>query len=279
MEKYAMEINQWHLKRVEEIKSRDGWLNLLGLYWLEPGANTFGTGKDNQIIFPDSTVSEKAGYFLVVNNRVEMHLSDTATARVNGRAVVNKVVFNQDSTKQPVAENDRAAWYIIRRDGKFGVRVRDLTMKGVKSFHGIKRYPIDRAYRIEAKFQPAAGRSIDITNVIGQTTAQTSPGTLVFEWQNKQYRLDVLEGGKAEYFVIMADETSGNETYAGGRYLYVSHEDADGKIVIDFNKAYNPPCVFTQYATCPLPPRQNVLPFSVHAGEMNYTHNVDSGTE
>ncbi|MEJ1238709.1 DUF1684 domain-containing protein [Chryseolinea sp. T2] len=273
---YEKQINDWHAHRIEQVKSRDGWLNLLGLYWLEPGINTFGTGGSNKIVFPDSTVSEKAGYFLVVENRVEVHLNKIADARINGRAIQNEVVFNSDSTRQPLMENDRAAWTVIRRDGKFGVRVRDLTMKGLNSFHGVERFQINPAYRIEAKFQPSVGNTIDITNVIGQTTAQASPGTLSFKWQDEEYRLDVLEGGKSEYFIIIADETSGRETYAGGRYLYVSHEDPNGNIVLDFNKAYNPPCVFTPYATCPLPPRQNVLPFSIYAGEKNYNHELNA---
>lgn len=269
---YETQINAWHAQRIESVKSRDGWLNLLGLYWLEPGINTFGTSASNQIVFPEKTVPTKAGYFLVIDGRVEMHLNDSTGIRIQGAALTDKVVFNPDSVKQPLVLNDRIAWNIIRRDGKFGVRVRDLTMQGLKSFHGIERFPIDPQYRVQAGFQPSAGRTIDITNVLGQTVAQASPGTLVFNWNGKEYKLDVLEGGPSQYFVIIADETSGRQTYAGGRYLYVDHEDANGIIVLDFNKAYNPPCVFTPYATCPLPPRQNVLPFSIYAGEKNYAH-------
>lgn len=269
---YEKQINDWHKHRLEQVTKRDGWLNLLGLYWLEPGANTFGTGRSNQIVFPDSTVNDKAGYFLVVGDRVEMHLFDSTSARINGKNVLSGVVFNSDSARQPVVENDRAAWTVIRRDKKFGIRLRDMTMKGLRSFHGVERFPIDPAFRIEANFQPSAGKTIDITNVIGQTTAQASPGRITFKWKDEQYSLDVLEGGKSEYFIIVADETNNKETYAGGRYLYVSHEDVNGNIVLDFNKAYNPPCVFTPYATCPLPPRQNVLPFAIYAGEKNYLH-------
>lgn len=270
---YHTEIEAWHAHRLEQVKAADGWLNLVGLYWLDPGNNTFGTGEKNQIVFPDSTLEEQAGFFRVHDGRVEMHANPgTKWHTAQGDSSSPLIVFHPDSAKQPQVENGRISWTIIRRDGKFGVRVRDLTMRGVRSFQGIERYPIDPTYRIEASFTPTAGKTIDITNIVGQTTPQSSPGTLTFFWEDKQYQLDVLEGGKDEYFIIIADDTSGKETYAGGRYLYVKHADEHGKTVIDFNKAYNPPCVFTPYATCPLPPRQNVLPFSIMAGEKVYRY-------
>lgn len=273
--KYHTEIEAWHAHRIEQIKAADGWLNLIGLFWLEAGNNTFGTGEKNQVVFPDSTIEEQAGFFRVHDGRVEMHVNPGTTWHtVRGDSASPVIVFHPDSAKQLQVENGRIAWTIIRRDGKFGVRVRDLTLRGVRSFQGIERYPIDPTYRIEATFTPTAGKTIEITNIIGQTTPQFSPGTLTFSWKEKEYQLDVLEGGNQEYFVIIADETSGKETYAGGRYLYVRHADEQGKTVIDFNKAYNPPCVFTPYATCPLPPRQNVLPFSILAGEKLYGHEV-----
>jgi uncharacterized protein len=264
---YKQEINDWHSHRLEQVKAEDGWLNLVGLYWLEPGINTFGIGDQNRIVFPDSTLEEQAGYFLVSEGRVEMHLTQDTKASLKGKPVLEQIVFNPDSVNQPQIENGRIGWTIIRRDGKFGVRVRDLTMQGVKNFQGVERFPIDPSYRIEATFVPTSGRTIDITNAIGQTTAQVSPGTLQFSWEGSEQQLDVLEGGNEEYFIIIADETSGKETYAGGRYLYVKHADVNSKIILDFNKAYNPPCVFTPYATCPLPPRQNVIPFRILAGE------------
>jgi uncharacterized protein (DUF1684 family) len=268
--RYQQEINTWHEHRLEQIKARDGWLNLVGLYWLEPGVNTFGTSDKNKIVFPSGTLEAQAGYFLVTDSRVEMHLNQDVRANLVGPASLVQTVFNPDSARQPQVETEKIAWTIIRRDGKFGVRVRDLTMQAVSKFKGIERFPIDPTYRVEGTFIPVSGRTIDVTNVIGQTTAQNSPGTIVFTWDGTEHRLDVLEGGHDEYFVIIADDTSAKETYAGGRYLYVKHADEKGKIVLDFNKAYNPPCVFTPFATCPLPPRQNVLPFSIRAGEKVY---------
>lgn len=265
---YEKELEAWHAERITKLTSNDGWLNLLGLYWLQPGINTFGTDASNQIVFPDSTVENQAGYFVLFDDHVEMHLNNAARYSINGKAVAETaVLFNADSTQQPQVENGSIAWTIIRRDGRFGIRVRDLTMKALKDFRGIKRFAVDPDYRIDARFAEQPGRTIDITNVLGQTTAQASPGTLIFKWEGNEYKLDVLDGGKDEYFVIIGDQTSGLETYGGGRYLYVKHADANGMIVLDFNKAHNPPCVFTPYATCPLPPKQNLLPFSILAGE------------
>ncbi|HTF18849.1 MAG TPA: DUF1684 domain-containing protein [Chryseolinea sp.] len=279
LSQYEQEINAWHTHRLQQVKAQDGWLNLLGLYWLETGINTFGSGANNQVVFPDSTLEEQAGYFLVEHDHVEMQLNQDTRAMIKRKPVRNETIFYADSIKQPQVENDRIAWTIIRRDGKFGVRVRDLTMQAVKNFRGVERFPIDPEYRVEATFVPAEGRTIDITNVLGQTTSQNSPGTLVFTWKGAEQTLDVLEGGKEEYFVIIADETSGKETYAGGRYLYVKHADERGKVVLDFNKTYNPPCVFTPYATCPLPPHQNILPFRVLAGEKVYNHDLSPTAE
>lgn len=272
LRRYREEIDTWHVHRVEQIKARDGWLNLLGLYWLDPGINTFGSGKGNHIVFPEGTIPAEAGYFMTTGNRVDMHINDGVRISLSGNPVVDATIFQADSARQPTVGNELVEWSVIRRDSKLGIRLRDLTMQGVKDFQGIERFPVDPAYRVEGTFEPAAGRTIEISNVIGQTTSQASPGTIVFAWDGKTYRLDVLSGNKDEYFVIIADDTSGEETYAAGRYIYVKHEDENGKIVIDFNKAYNPPCVFTPHATCPLPPRQNILPFSVRAGEKNYGH-------
>jgi len=267
---YAQELNEWYAHRLEELTARDGWLNILGLYWLEPGVNTFGSSNENQIVFPDSTIESQAGYFLVNKGSVVMHLDKQTRATINGTSVAEQTIFNPDSTWQPQTENGKVAWTIIRRDGKFGVRVRDLTMRSLRTFQGIDRFPIDRGLRIDATFLPASSKTIDVTNVIGQTTSQVSPGTILFTLNGEEHRLDVLEGNDKAYFVIVADETSGRDTYAGGRYLYVPKEDDRKNIVLDFNKLYNPPCVFTPYATCPLPPRQNVLPFSIRAGEKVY---------
>jgi uncharacterized protein (DUF1684 family) len=184
------------------------------------------------------------------------------------------VIFDKDSARQPVVSSGHLRWTIIQRGEKIGIRLRDLESPLVTQFKDIDRFPVDTAWRIQAALQPQGQTpTIAITNILGQTNQQPSPGKLVFSVGNKQYTLDALEEGD-ELFIIFGDETSGKTTYPSGRFLAVKKPDANGLTTIDFNRAYNPPCAFTSFATCPLPPRQNILPFAVTAGEKNYGHHT-----
>jgi uncharacterized protein (DUF1684 family) len=267
---YKAEIEEWHQKRIDDLKAPNGWLNLIGLLWLEEGLNTFGSDKKNTIVFPENKIPAQAGYFTLKQNTVTLNVAKGVKITSEGQPVNSLVIFNPDSVRQPIVEFDSLRWAIIKRDDKFGVRLRDLNNPDLRSFKGIDRYPVTTDWRLEATWEPAdSTRTIDITNVLGQTTAQSSPGTLVFSINDKEYKLDVLQGSKEEYFVIFADATTGNETYGAGRFIYVKKQ-VDGKTIIDFNKAYNPPCAFTEHATCPLPPVQNTLTVAIEAGEKNY---------
>jgi uncharacterized protein (DUF1684 family) len=163
-------------------------------------------------------------------------------------------------------------FFVIERGGRLAVRVRDLKSEAGHSFRGIKSYPIEVRWRVAARFAPYdPPKQIPIATINGTLIDEASSGALVFAVDGQSYRLDVLgKPGDKSLFVIFSDETTGRETYGGGRYLYAPAPGADGLVDLDFNKAYNPPCVFTDYATCPLPPRQNRLPFRIEAGEMNY---------
>jgi uncharacterized protein (DUF1684 family) len=161
---------------------------------------------------------------------------------------------------------------VVKRGERIGVRVKDTDNPARLEFKGLEYYPIDPKWRLEARFEPyQPPKKIPITNVLSMTENEVSPGALAFEVGGKTYRIDpILEKGETDLFVMIADETTGSETYGAGRYLYVAPSDASGRVMIDFNKAYNPPCAFTNYATCPLPPRQNRLPFRIEAGEKKY---------
>jgi uncharacterized protein (DUF1684 family) len=269
VQSYQSEIEAWHQERLDEVKSPQGWLNLVGLYWLEPGINTFGTAPDNKVIFPEGTIAPKAGYYRVNQQDITFQPIE-ATIAINGHPIAKETTIPFDSLRGAIFTSGSLEWYILRRDTRLGIRLRDLNSQAVKTFEGIDRYPVDPAYRIEATFERAdSTHTIDITNVIGQTTAQSSPGTLVFTLHGQEHRLDALEEGD-ELFIIFGDETSGKDTYGGGRFVYTDKPNAENKVYIDFNKAHNPPCVFTPYATCPLPPAQNILKTSVEAGEKSY---------
>lgn len=271
---YEAELNAWHAKRIENVKAPDGWLNLVGLFWLEQGINTFGSGPKNNIVFPEGKIAEQAGYFKVQGNTVSIFVNKGVAITSNDTPVTERIIFHPDSAKTTVLKSGSLQWNIIQRDTKLGIRLRDHDSELQKTFTGVDRYPVDAEYRVAASFEKSSdsSRTISITNVLGQTTPQSSPGTLVFQLQGKEHRLDVLKGSKEEFFVIFADATSGKETYGGGRFLYVTKPVANETVFVDFNKAYNPPCVFTPYATCPLPPKQNELSIEIKAGEKNFGH-------
>jgi len=263
---YQKQIDEWHAKRISSLKADNGWLNLVGLYWLDDGRNSFGSNKQNKIVFPQGTITELAGYFVRSGNTVKLIANENAHIKVNNEQVKEALIFT-DSAQAPVVSSGDLRWTIIKRGDKIGVRLRNLKSSAAIDFKGVPRFAVDSFWRIAATLQPAGnGANILITNVLGQTSVQKSPGKLVFKFNGAQYSLDALEEGN-ELFIIFADATSGSTTYPSGRFLSAKKPDADGHTVIDFNKAYNPPCAFTDYATCPLPPKQNDLPFPVTAGE------------
>ena len=268
---YGDELEQWHKDRVASLKAEDGWLNLVGLHWLSPGRNTFGSGEQVAIKFPTGKIPANAGYFELTEGVVKMVVASGVNITVNGAPVKEAIIFHKDSTRSPEVRCGDLKWNIIKRDDKFGIRLRNLKAAAVESFKGIERYAVNDNWRLKATLKPTvASAGISITNVLGQTNTQASPGKLEFIIDGKTYTLDALDGGKEELFIIFGDETNGVETYPSGRYLYAKRPGPDGVVILDFNKAYNPPCAFTPFATCPLPPRQNILPITVTAGEKNY---------
>jgi len=271
---HRVEVEAWHAKRIADVTAPNGWVNLVGLQWLEPGSNTFGSNYRNKIVFPGGILPGEAGYFFVNNDRVSLSVNPGVDIRLDGRPLASAVIFHPDSAQNPQLAFKSLRWSIIRREHKLGVRIRDLESEAVKNFRGIDRYPVDMRWKIDARFEPYDSlKTILIENIIGQQSEQRAPGAVVFEWEGRPYRLDALEG-RDELFIVFADATTGRATYAGGRFVYVKRPEG-GKTVIDFNKAYNPPCVFSPYATCPLPPRQNVLPIEITAGELTYgDHNT-----
>lgn len=267
---YATEIQTWHAKRIQSLKSENGWLNLEGLYWLDEGKNSFGTTSTNKIVFPAGTITGEAGYFERQGSTVRLIVASGTTITVNGKATSDAIVFSPDSTRQPVAAHKDLRWTIIKRDDKIGIRLRNLKSKHLEEFAGIKTFPVDSVYRVQATLQTVnQPQSVMIKNVLGQTNSQKLAGKLVFELEKKKYMLDAIEEG-SQLFIIFGDATSGDATYVSGRFLYASKPGPDGTTTLDFNKAINPPCAFTEYATCPIPPPQNILPVAVNAGEKNY---------
>jgi hypothetical protein len=268
---YRDSVEAWHRGRVKSLTSPTGWLNLAGLFWLKDGFNTFGSDPANDLVFPAGKIPAKAGAFVLRNGSLTLEVSPGVQITLDSVPVKSAVIYYPDSAYYPVMRHDSLLWFVIRRDDKLGIRLRDLGRPAVDAFTGIERFAVDTRWRLPARVESQdEGRTISITNVIGQTTAEESPGTVVFEIDGEEYRIDALDGGPDELYLIFGDATNGVSTYPAGRYLYIPRPDAEGRTVIDFNKAYNPPCAFTDFATCPLPPSQNVLPIGVTAGEKVY---------
>lgn len=268
-ENYANEINEWHKHRIERLKADDGWLNLAGLFWLKDGKNSFGSAGDNDIVFPGSNIPANIGYFILNDSAVTMRINNGIIVKADDKPVSELILNDDISGKKQVMSLENLRWFLINRSGKMGIRLRDLNAELVKNFKGIERFPVDDNYRVTAKFiEYPTPKTVEVPTILGTVETDTSYGKLKFNLDGKNLSLEPL--GKERLFVIFADETNGIETYGAGRFLYTDGPDSSGNVILDFNKAYNPPCAFTKYATCPLPLKENYLKVKIESGEKKY---------
>lgn len=269
---YKKEIERWDAERLESVKSPTGWVNLAGLFWLKNGKNNFGSASTNELVFSNSGFPSILGTFELQDEKVKWITASGNEVWYKKNKVDEMEVFNIDSITSPTLSYSTYRWNIIKREDKIGVRFRDLNNPALAALTHINRFDVDPKWKINAYLEPSSFSTVAITNVLGQTYQQASPGKIVFEVDGKTYKLDAVEEGPELLQVIFGDETNGIESYPSGRFLYVTRPGADGKVVIDFNKAFNPPCAFSLFATCPLPPKQNILPIRIEAGEKNVHH-------
>ncbi len=274
---YLAEIEQWNAARINALKQADGWLNLEGLFWLKKGVNSFGSSSVNDLVFDNAAFPKHVGDFIYDNGKVYWKASKTEKIAIKDKSGVDVA---DDGTLNLLTAIEGTytsqwkdfVWIVIQREDKVGLRFRNLKAKTLLEFKGIERFPVDAKWRIKAKVIPQKQNPLMIMNVLGQNTAQKHGGQLVFEIEGTTYRLDAIDEGGIRLFVTFADATSGKTTYGSGRFIELEKPDADGFTYIDFNKAYNPPCAFTEFATCPLPPPQNRLTIAISAGEKKYGH-------
>jgi uncharacterized protein (DUF1684 family) len=271
---YAKEITQWQTQRLAELKSEDGWLTLVGLFWLKEGDNKLGSDPANEMVLPKDKLPAYAGIFTLRNDAVQFDAPPKSGFTVEGKPVTQLALRSDVDGSPTVLQLGSLTFQIIKRGDKFGLRVKDKENPDRVNFTGTQFYPADLKWRIDAQFVPYnPPKAVSITNVLGMESGEASPGAVKFEVNGQSFQLDAItEKGETKYFMIIADKTSGKETYGAGRYLYVDPPDPSGRMVIDFNKAYSPPCAFTKFATCPLPPRQNRMPFPIEAGEKYSGH-------
>lgn len=269
---YANEITEWQQKRWTDLKSENGWLTLIGLYWLKDGENKFGSDAMNSIVLPKGKIAGQAGSFTLKNGVVTISAQPGIT--LNGKEVTTLEMKTDDDDEPTILHAGTLTLQVIKRNEKLGLRVKDSQNPDRLNFQNTEFYRPDLKWRIEAQFEAYnPPKPMPIMTVLGSETPESSPGAIKFSVDGKEYRLDaVSEKNEPRLFMIMADQTNGKETYPAGRYLYVDPPDASGRVVIDFNKAYSPPCAFTKFATCPLPPRQNRLALQIPAGEKYKRH-------
>jgi uncharacterized protein len=273
---YEQELEQWKAKRLASFKSEDSWLALVGLFWLKEGENRFGSDPTGEIVLPDGKAPAKAGKLLLANNLVKLEANPEAGIKIKGQPVttLGLNLQNDENGDPTVLEMGSLSFHVVKRGDRLGLRVKDRENPARAEFKGTDYYPADRKWVINARFEPYnPPKQVPILNVLGMETEETSPGTLAFEVDGRPYKLEALkEKGEEQFFIIFADQTNKVETYDAGRYLYADPPGADGVVRLDFNRAYSPPCAFTKYATCPLPPRQNRLALRVEAGERYLGH-------
>lgn len=267
---HRQEVESWRKERNDSLRKDDGWLSLVGLFWLDEGENRFGSDPAAKVVLPAGKVPANAGTLVRKGNAVTLRVAPGARVTHDGKPVTEMSLESDAAGKPKVVEIGPVSFFVIQRGDRVGVRARDKENPALTSFHGMDNFPIDPSWRVEARFEPYQPvKSIPIPNVLGQVTDTPSPGAVVFERDGRTYRLDALDEGDGKLFLIFADQTSGKETYGAGRFL-TADAPKDGRVVVDFNKSYNPPCALTAYATCPLPPPQNRLALRVEAGEKTF---------
>ena len=264
---YLSDLAAWKVERVARLKGPSGYLNLVGLFWLRQDVSTFGSSPDNDFVLPRHA-APMLGSFRKENGQVLMTVQDGVDVFL-GETPVNSIVMEDDHSDQPVIlTHGSLAWTVIRRDDKFAVRVRDFDNPAIAAFKPIEYYPVDMTFRVPAvleRFDEPKQMRVD-TVITGLDYRPQSPGKLKFEIARESFELEAYQSGE-RLFLIFGGATSGRETYPAGRFLYASMPDDSGITILDFNKAYNPPCAFNDFATCPVASPQNRLKTRIVAGE------------
>ncbi len=265
---YRQSFEKWRGELVDDLKQE--WLPLAGLFWLKPGENSFGTDPKNAVVFPKGPA--RAGSFNLQGKTVTARFAPGANATITGKPVTASEL-RPDTTGDPtVVEMGNLRLHVIVRGERVGIRLKDLESDAVRQYRGAQFFPLDLSYRVTATWLPSDGHQmVDVPNVLGDVYPTPIAGTAVFKIDGHELRLTDLGGDATKgLFFVFSDPTSKVDTYPGGRFLQTGPV-TNGTVVLDFNRAYNPPCAVTPYATCPLAPKENRLSVAIPAGE-EYDH-------
>ncbi len=266
---YVAEVDAWAAQRTERLRSETGWLTLVGLHPLQAGVQEVGSAPGASVRLTAKAPARvgaidvtKYGVLFTADPAVDVFVKDAAP-----QDRVAAIAMATDAQGAPtILTTGSLEFHVIDRQGDLYLRVKDRESEVLKTFRGIERYPVDAKWRVMARLEGGEG-TLQVPNVLGQLTAEPTPGALVFELDGQEYRLTPTGDASEGMFLVFGDATNGHGTYPGGRFLVIEPVSALGATYLDFNKAYNPPCVFTPYATCPLPAPGNTLPVPVTAGE------------
>ena len=261
---YLASFDKWKAEMVDDLKQN--WLPLAGLFWLKPGENSFGSAADNVIVFPKGPAH--AGVFDLQGSDVTMKLSKDARVSIGGQPATASALQPDVSGTPTIVGMGSLRFHVIKRGQRIGIRLKDLDSEAVKNYPGPVFFPLDLSYRLTATWVPSDGKTtVDVPNVLGDVTSVPVPGTVVFKIGDQEFRLTALGGNPTKGLsFVFSDLTAKTDTYPGGRFLDTDPV-VNGAVVLDFNRAYNPPCAVTPYATCPLAPKENRLAVAIPAGE------------
>lgn len=269
--RFLAENAAWREQRKLELVAPDGWTSLVGLHWIELKSHFIGNGPSSGIKL--LVGPPKLGMVAQRDGRIFFTPESGVAVTLNGEPVTGRVELQSDRDASPGVigfDEGKGALSLIERGGRHALRVKHADAESRIKFVGLDYWPADESWRIEGRFIPhPPGKTLTIIDVIGVATESPNPGAVEFERDGKQYRLEALGQAGGPLFFVLADRTSGHGSYPAGRFLDAA-APVNGKVVLDFNRAYNPPCVFTPYATCPLPPAENRLDLRVDAGEKTY---------
>lgn len=265
---YLKSVTEWRQKYEAGLKADDGWLTVAGLFWLHEGSNRFGSDPLNDIVLPGGSAPAEAGSFLYQNRKIILQTRLGVPITVNGKPV-QSAELRPDSPSDQLHLGDLTL-YVHASGERLAIRLRDKNSPLRKEFTGLHWFPIDESYRVQARYVPfSPPKQAEIQNVLGDFDKGEILGYAAFSLRGQEYRLEATEDEPGKLFFVFRDLTGGKETYPAARFL-----DADlpqnGSIVLDFNEAYNPPCAYNPYTTCPLPTPQNRLRVAIPAGEEIY---------
>jgi len=268
---YVKEIEKWRSDQEADLKKETGWLTVAGLFWLKEGINTIGAGRDFDVRLTDNFKQKKFGEIDFKNGAATLKVESGVEAQSDGQNISTSIELVSDEKGKPTQiRTGSQTFFLIKREERFGIRLKDSQSKARLAFKGMHWFPIDESYKVTARFEASPEpKELMVPNVLGGFFKMKSPGILKFALKGKEYSLQPVDEGDGTLFIIFRDGSNLNETYGAGRFLYAD-KPVNGEAVLDFNKAQNPPCAFTSFATCPLPPPQNNLDVEIKAGEKRY---------